>query len=283
MGSLGKRIKRELVKSPAKGAVLGLVCLIALWYWAPILKDWLTGASDTPPDIRVVKSEENDGTDSRPITTAVENPGKRLSTVCNWQTLVKWLNEDPMAEPATLPEDHRDPFRRAETKMAEDLIREMQEEAEEESTNLVAQPQTPVRQEPDFSDLNLVLGGTMVGRHSRSATINGKTYLLRNDASRNREGQRIRIPIGANSATNTEANGQTITLELVQVHPDHVVLELQGEEHRLELDRPRLAIGNQIIRHATVERIDTGDDGQNESTGNAGLLQSVFHWFNGDM
>jgi hypothetical protein len=283
MGSLGKRIKRELVKSPAKGAVLGLVCLIALWYWAPILKDFLTGEPETPPDIRVVKAEEIDGTASRETTTEGKNAEKSPATVCNWRTLVRWLDEDPMAESAMLPKDHRDPFRRAETKMAEDLIREMQEEAEEGSTNLAAQPQSPVVKEPEFSDLNLVLGGTIVGKHFQSANINGKTYWLRDNASKNRGDQRIRVQIGTNSATEEEGNGQTITLELVEVHSDHVVLDLQGEKHRLELDRPRLAIGNQIVRHASVERIDSDDDGQNAATGNFGLLQSVFHWFNGDM
>lgn len=278
MGSLGKRLKRELVKSPAKAALLGLVCLIALWYWAPILGDCLTGASNAPADI-VVKPAETVGPDIGLIATAKENVGKTISTVCNWQSLAEWLDEDPRAKPAVATEGYRDPFRRAEasatqdvTRRIQELIRRIQEGAEEESTELVAPPEGPVEKQPEFSDLSLVLGGTIVGSQVRSATINGNTYWLRNDASDNQDGRTIQIPLGARSGTDNKSNGQTITLKLVDVQADHVVLKLREEEHRLNLDSPRLAMGNQIVRHGAVERINDGDGGQNEATGNLGFI-----------
>lgn len=282
MGSLGRKLKRDLVRSPVKGAVLGLVCLIALWYWAPLLKDWLSGASETPRDLKAVKSEETGESDSGLIVTAKKNVGKTLSTVCNWQTVAKWLDEDPRAKPAIVPEDYRDPFRRNETSTAEDLLRQIQED-NEESTELMAQSETPVDKELEFLDLKLELSGTIVGTHSRSATINGNTYWLRNDASGSQEGQIIDIPNGADSRTFDESSGQSIAVKLVQVHRDHVVLKFQGKEYPLELKRPRLAIGNQIVRRASVNRIDAANGGGNQSDGDFGFLRNVFHWFNGGM
>lgn len=284
MGNLGKRLKRELIKSPAKGALLGLVCLVALWYWAPIFGSWFGGASNAPRDIRVVKSEELDEPEAGLIVNAKDNAGEVLSTVFSWQTLAKWIDEDPRTHPAIVPEDNRDPFRRPEVSTAEDLIRQIQEDAEEESTKLAAQPETPASKEVGFSDLDLVLGGTLVGRHFRSATINGNTYWLRNeDAAENGAGQIIRIPIGAGSGADSESNGQMIELRLVDVRPDHVVLRLHGEEHRLGLQRPRLAVGNQIVRQDGVSRTRNDGSGEIESTDNLGFLRNVIQWFGDDM
>jgi len=246
MGNLGNRLKRELIRSPVKAAVLGLVCLIAVWYWAPLLKGWVTGGSETPPDI-VVKPTETEGPGSKPTALAKKNVKKTSSSVSSWQMLAKWLAEDPRAKPAVLQMGHRDPFRPAGLPTPEELLQREQEERERKEEKERAEREAALAElELDFSDLKLVLGGTVVGKRFRSATINGNTYLIRNDAA-NPDGRTIRIGLGKGSDTDGESTGPVVTLQLVEVKPYYVVLRHRGEEHRLPLDRPSLGNGNHIL------------------------------------
>lgn len=274
MGKLGKRLKRELKKSPGKAALLGLVCLIAVWYWAPLIKNWFTGACEPPQDIIVVQPAQPSGTGLPLIATAETEVSKAVSAVNSWQKLAKWLDEDPRATTATLPEDDRDPFGRTGTNTSEEIIELIQEEAEEEPTELVVSPEPPVREETSFADLGLTLGGTIVGTRHRSATINGETYQV---------GDAVEIAIEPNAQANDEADGQAIELTLTQVHPYYVVLTRQGKEHRLQIERSRLALGDRIQRRVAIEKINTVNKPENVSTGNLGVLEDVLGWFIGDM
>ncbi len=275
MGNLGKRLRRELKKSPGKAALLGLVCLIAVWYWAPLVKTWFTGTPESPQNIIVVKPAQTGGNGLSLIATAEKEVSKAVSAVSSWQTLAKWLDEDPRAMPATLPEDDRDPFGRAGTSTTEEIIELIQEEAEEEEpTKLVVLPEPPVREEFRFSDLGLTLGGTIVGTRHRSATINGETY---------QEGAVVKIEIEPSAQGNDEADGQAIELTLTQIHPYYVVLTRQGKEHRLQIERSRLALGDRIQRRVSIEKINTMNKRENVSTGNLGVLEDVLGWFIGDM
>lgn len=240
MEKLGKKFQRELIKSPGKSALLGLVCLVALWYWAPILCGWLTGAPDTPPDIRVVKPTVPGTTDSGLVADAK----KVVSSICDWRTLTKWMDDDPATGPAVLPEDQRDPFGRPRASVSEKLIQQIQDEIDGE---LTVEPKTTGGDEPDISDLKLVLSGTIFGTRFRSATINGSSY---------QEGDVVRIPVGTDSEATDAATGKAIELELVEVQPSHVVLKRGGKKHLLQLELGGLAFGDRIVRRVTAEKIN---------------------------
>jgi len=236
MGKLAKKIQRELIKSPAKSALLGLVFLVALWYWAPILCGWLSGAPKTPPDIRVVKAEAPESTDLGLVVDAKNV----VSRVRDWQTLVKWMDDDRATRPALLPDAQRDPFGRPKASISEKLIEQIQDEIDD-------QPSTSGGEEPDVSDLKLVLGGTIVGTQFRSATINGSSY---------QQGDVVRVPVGTDSDATDVATGKAIEFELVAIQPSHVLLKRGGKEHRLQLEFAGLAFGDRIVRRVAAERIN---------------------------
>src|SRR5271163_3077521 len=48
MASFGNKLRREFLRNPKKGAALGGLCLVALWFWAPLVKDWIAPAAKQP-------------------------------------------------------------------------------------------------------------------------------------------------------------------------------------------------------------------------------------------
>ena len=62
-----------------------------------------------------------------------------------------------------------------------------------------------------------------------------------------------------------------------------MVLTRQGKEHRLQIERSRLALGDRIQRRVSIEKINTMNKRENVSTGNLGVLEDVLGWFIGDM
>jgi len=68
--------------------------------------------------------------------------------------------------------------------------------------------------------LGVELSGTLVGPHRRVALIGGKAY---------REGQTITV----------DQNDQPIQFELVEVHPQRIVLNLQGTRFDLAIPERR--------------------------------------------
>jgi hypothetical protein len=248
MGKLGKRIRRELVKSPAKSASLGLVCLVALWYWVPILFDWASGAPETPPDIRVVKPTEVGTTDTH--VGPVVAPTTALLTTSNWQTLAKSMDDDPSTKSAELPEDQRDPFGRLGAGDSEETLEQLQDEIDDEPTGGLATAKSSGGNEPDVSELKLVLGGTIIGGRFRSATINGSSY---------QEGDVVRVAVNANSRASDGATEKEIEWELADVQASHVVLKRGEKEYLLELQRTGLALGDRIVRRVAAERINAAE------------------------
>ena len=92
-----------------------------------------------------------------------------------------------------------------------------------------------------------MLGGTIVGTRFRSATINGSSY---------QQGDVVRIPVGTDSDATDAATGKAIELELVEVHPSHVVLKRGGKEYPLQLELGGLAVGDRIVRRVAAKRIN---------------------------
>ncbi len=171
-----------------------------------------------------------------------------------------FLDNDSLALPTTVSGDTRNPFVRIampepvvlavvegqatdEEQTAEEEAGLTQEELEmQEKRELLAQARNQLK------DFGLKLNATMIGRRSRLATINGKSY---------EQGEAIPVMIiedVANSADAfqeqaTEIHEQFTEKEVMLLHVDRrfVVVEMDGQRHRLRLK-------NEIPKDAIVIR-----------------------------
>jgi hypothetical protein len=199
-----RRFRRELAANPKKAAVLGIVTLVAIYFWAPLIWKWLPGQSK-PPAVAA------DGIAPQPSATlAVQTVGKPQSAAgtpqvrIDWQQLVQWRSKDPNTVPVVPSDGQRDPFGQHKP----------QQQPAAEAEQLKAAPQvTP-------QELGLTLTGTLIGPGCKVARINGRNF---------QEGQTIRAVKGA----------QTFDFTLVEVHARRVVLQRDSERFELAIKDPR--------------------------------------------
>jgi hypothetical protein len=211
-----KQLRREAARNPGKAGVLGLLLVVALWFWAPLVWGWI-GPS---------KKKDAPSASAGPIPVVSEaatpspgasSPATASTPAATWQQLVEWRKQDPLTTVADTLKLRRDPFHAVEAEVAQEDMKAVQE---------TVQPVAVLKPE----DLGLKVTSTIVGPARRVALINGRTY---------REGQRIQCG----------REGQEIAFLLAEVHPWHVILEREG--HRFELAIPKKALSDRIELSAT--------------------------------
>ena len=215
LDKIARQIRRDLVASPKKAVALGLMLLVAIYFWAPMVWGWIKpGTSDGKPT--VAASEvilEDDPVD--PVATA-----HKKGRVFSWEKVRRKVAADPRMTPALFETSWSDPFRPAE-------IRETGGPAS--TATELARGTAQV----DPADLGLKLTSVAISSRHRVAIINGEKY---------REGELVPV---------TGKDGQSATgveFRLVQVGFYEVGLEYQGKTYTLELSRPRLAPGDSLQR-----------------------------------
>jgi hypothetical protein len=198
---LTRQLRREVVKNPQKAAVLGLLAVVALWFWAPLVWGWIAGddpaagttaaqpAANAPP-------AQPAGTPAQSNTTAKEPKTPRHP----WRQLVKWMDNDPRTSAADPMFERPDPFLSAETRPAGDEPGQVQPEL------------TP-------GSLGMVLSSTIIGPRRRVARINGKSY---------QQGETVKLA----------KDQQQIEFTLAEVYPRRIVLKRQGEQFELRIPAP---------------------------------------------
>lgn len=210
-----KRLRREAKASPKKAAALGLLLLVAIYYWMPLLKGMVTKAD-------VADAQPAASADAEPAATVAARPrspsaddGRQTaqSPKYEWQQLADWIDNDALAHPSESLLARRSPFQPVETEISKT---EPEQEVAVEET---------VQKSPTPESLGMALSATVVGPGRRVAVIDGKAYP---------EGQSV-------PATQS---GEEIKFKLSEVHPERIVLERQGE--RFELAIPRRASSARI-------------------------------------
>jgi hypothetical protein len=155
-----KQLERDLKKNRKKAAALGLLVLVAGWFWAPLIFKSAKNA-----DSAAVAS-------TTPTTTAVSPtiaaPQVAAAPTVPWQDLSDWIAADPKMHPAELAvTSERNPFqKKAET------------EAKVEAPP-VPQPAAPVEIDP--AQLGLTVTSTIVGGSRQGAMINGRFFRVGDD------------------------------------------------------------------------------------------------------
>ena len=158
-----RHIRRDVKKSPGKMLVLGVLAVVGVYFWVPLIGTWYGGdetgfvpRADSPERLPMVDSS----------VTIKESKSDLMEPT--WDQLVGWLEQDNLTKSATLEDQLLDPFRPIDSRSA--LI-DGSEAAESASTEI-----KPAREvTPD--SLGLILKATIVGGPRGVASINGRTYL----------------------------------------------------------------------------------------------------------
>lgn len=194
-----EQLRREATRNPKKAAILGVMLLVAGYFWAPLVAGWF-GSSGPAPAAPPPGAKA-------PVAVAMTAPAAATATVASggrpsWQELVEWMKHDRRMRPAEPLGEGRDPFcgiqaePPAETKLAEQQV------AESKS--------------PTLQESGVKLTTTLVGTRGAFARINGKTY-----------------PQGA--VIEVAVEGAKQSYRLLEVHDRHVVLERDGARFELAL------------------------------------------------
>jgi hypothetical protein len=155
VSSFGRKLKREVLGSPKKAAALGLLCLVAIYYWAPLLSGWLKGA-----DVAVTEAPASESTPQQASSGAVTTAAAPASTYsCSWKQVAECL-DNSQQQAAPLASIARDPFQTIKRAMMQPDV------VEAEAPAQAVAPQ----------DVGLVLSSTMVGRRQSVALIGGAAY-----------------------------------------------------------------------------------------------------------
>jgi hypothetical protein len=152
--SFSKRLKRELLGSPKKAAMLALLCVVALYFWAPLVADWFKGTDVVATAAPV--------TDTAPaaLTPAVPGGSPAAVPTYQWRDIARCLDEVYRSGHEKLA-NTRDPFQPVQQLVAT--------EPQETEVPIVLPAITP-------QAAGLALSSTMVGPRYSVALIGGEAY-----------------------------------------------------------------------------------------------------------
>jgi hypothetical protein len=231
--SIIRRLEREVRGNPTKAAGLGVLLLIAGYFWAPLIAQLFgSGGPATPAPANVAAAPQ-------PPAQAIIVPSLQKAAggevlAYDWQRYAKLIDDDSrMDGSAPLPEGS-DPFREdqpiveAETSLAAEAV----EESEPEEA-----PITP-------AEAGLVLGTTLVSTNKKVAEINGRSY-------------------GINDQVKTAKGDLDANFRVLEIYPRRVVLERLGKRFELKIPRP-LVDGAETL----TGNVEEFDDGLSPSGGN---------------
>jgi len=196
-----RHLRREALANPKKAAILGLLALVALYYWAPLVRGWIVpGEASVKPPVAEGDAELAPGAPAESAPAGPSTPSPKETPSYAWTQLDQWMREDPTTTPPGNLADWRDPFAVASAGAELALDEEVQREDAEVT------PET----------LGMKLSATLLGPRRRVALIDGKAY---------REGQTVRI----------NQNDQPIEFRLVEVLSQQIVLDRDGRRFGLRI------------------------------------------------
>jgi hypothetical protein len=187
-----------MTRNPKKAAILGLLAVVAMYFWVPLVWGWIG-----PKEAAGMPAPNPASVNSPSHNPEAKATGATPAATYTWEQLVEWRRNDPLAEVTKTLASRRDPFHPVRPKAAA-AEKEKEKEKAQEALQTLLTPEA----------LGLRLSSTMVGPERRVALINGAAYL---------EGQSVRCV----------KDGLETTFEVAEVHPRKIVLEREG--HRFEL------------------------------------------------
>jgi hypothetical protein len=204
---LGRQLKRELVANPKRAGLLGLLVLVAAYFWLPLVWGWIP--KDEPDTVATATAPPNSIAAMAPPPlvgdggqTEQQQEGEWKPTY-TWKELTNWMDNDPLTLPASLLPQQRDPFSAPRAEVAKTT------EEEDKEARIADHSVTP-------KSLGMVLSSTIVGPKWRVAQIDGKTY---------EQGQNITMT----------KDGREISFKVTRVYPRSVMLERRKQQFELTI------------------------------------------------
>ena len=148
LGKLGKQIARELRQNPKKAVILAGMCVVALYYWVPILRRW--SSADASPVAKTASA----AAPTQPTPTSSRRTTRR------WEEVAATIDADPQMQPVDV-EISWNPFA-----VPDERAKKAKLEPEPREPATATSPQ----------DAGLELQSTIVGRQRQTAVINGVAY-----------------------------------------------------------------------------------------------------------
>jgi hypothetical protein len=204
-----RKLRREITANPKKAGALGVLLLVALCFWAPLVAKWFSGPASDPSNATTSPPATAAATVAATTSIAGANvngtpsPDKSKTPTWSWQQLVRWMEKDPNALPAIDLGGGRDPFGPSRADLA----------AKEQKESAPAPEQTP-------GDAGLVLNSTIVGLGENVALIGGESY-----------------KVGSLVPAHEGEGG----FRLVEIRPRQVILDRQGKRYELNLETTEVA------------------------------------------
>lgn len=222
----GARLKAELCRNKAKSAALGVMCLVAVYFWAPLVAKSL--GKKEPDAAATAVAESVDATSASPaVTTTNASPAE--AEQLDWRTAIARSRDEPLMAAVNNFSLTRNPFANLSIP---DVVEALEDDEEIEEGK--AKPPVALKR-LTFDELGLVLNGTMVGTRRKMATVNGNSY---------QEGDEITITDLDMGSAGAEV--ETAKLIVWQINPDHVLVSYDARLHRLDL-RPLDLSQNQSV------------------------------------
>lgn len=215
---LVKQIGRDAAANPKKAALLGVMALLALYFWAPLLAGWIAPAKrKTTPTGNLALILTDDPVEATDKTKAAQGGNFR------WEKVHQLLTSDPRMNSAEFDISWASPFAVAAA------VREITEasEAQDEAIEKAA----ALRKDISPAEAGLVASCVLIGPRRRTVMINGEVY---------GEQQTIVAPVKDGLVG--------LQFRLVSIGRQEITFEREGRTYSLELMKSGLAEGDQIQR-----------------------------------
>lgn len=221
-----KQLSRDLKKNPGKAAALGLLGIVAVWFWLPLI---YKPGDPTPPAPATPTTAATQVPTTPTATTAATPSPTTTETKHPWKDVARWIEHDPNMTPTQVTLTERggtNPFTispkvveraiLAAEKLAEANAKakaQEEEKAKDEQAKKSDEPgeKATTKLQPLPPEYGLTLTSTLIGRGRRTAMISGKVYI---------EGSEIAFK-----------NGPVFTL--LQIELNRVVLKEAGQKYEL--------------------------------------------------
>ena len=220
LNNLSSQLRRDLAANPKKAAILGLMVLVALYFWGPLAWKFLKSSG--------AKKNSKANMASLILTDDPIEPSQQIKSGSRirfkWERVRQLIKQDPHMLSATFDASWVDPFGKPAATAAE------AEPTRETSADDAAAAAAAAALDP--KSLGIILGGIMITPRGHLATLNGEAC---------REGETVSV---------TDNRDKTVKYELrvLKIARQSVQLEIGGRIFSLELSQPRLAPGDDFER-----------------------------------
>jgi hypothetical protein len=197
-----------MTANPKKAIALGLLVVVALYFWAPLVLGWfakdekpVTSPTAAKPPIPASTPAAPAASETVSAPAPLAKPKEPQPT---WQQFIAWMDADPRTKPAAALAADCNPFHSPKAAVS----------APRADVKPIAVEVTP-------QGANLVLSSTIVGDRVQAARINGKTY---------RPGDRLEVKL---------KSGQALEYTIAEIKARSVILTRSGKQYELKIENSK--------------------------------------------